>query len=67
MDAPEVTNAQFASFVKATGHVTVAERKPTREEFPGAPEENLVAGLGGLHPAGPACPARQLITAGGAM
>ncbi len=44
MDATEVTNAQFAAFVKATGYVTVAEKKPTRAEFPGAPEENLVAG-----------------------
>ena len=44
MDATEVTNEQFAAFVKATGYVTVAEKKPTREEFPGAPEENLVAG-----------------------
>jgi sulfatase modifying factor 1 len=44
MDASEVTNEQFAAFVKATGYVTVAERKPTAEEFPGAPPENLVAG-----------------------
>jgi formylglycine-generating enzyme len=44
MDATEVTNEQFAQFVKATGYVTVAERKPTREEFPGVPLENLVAG-----------------------
>ena len=44
MDATEVTNEQFAQFVKATGYVTVAERKPTREEFPDAPLENLVAG-----------------------
>ncbi|MCO4292879.1 formylglycine-generating enzyme family protein [Solitalea sp. MAHUQ-68] len=44
MDATEVTNAQFAAFIKATGYVTVAEQKPTKEEFPGAPEENLVAG-----------------------
>jgi formylglycine-generating enzyme required for sulfatase activity len=44
MDATEVTNAEFASFVKAAGYLTVAERKPTREEFPDAPEENLVAG-----------------------
>ena len=44
MDATEVTNEQFAQFVNATGYVTVAERKPTREEFPDAPEENLVAG-----------------------
>ena len=44
MDATEVTNEEFAAFVKATGYVTVAEKKPTREEFPTAPEENLVAG-----------------------
>ena len=44
MDATEVTNAEFDQFVKATGYITVAERKPTREEFPDAPEENLVAG-----------------------
>ena len=44
MDATEVTNAQFAAFVKATGYVTVAERTPRAEDFPGAPLENLVAG-----------------------
>src|SRR5436309_11670391 len=44
MDATPVTNAQFEKFVKATGYVTIAERTPTKEEFPTAPEENLVAG-----------------------
>jgi len=44
MDATEVTNKQFAEFVKATGYITVAETKPTKKEFPDAPEENLVAG-----------------------
>jgi len=44
MDRTEVTNRQFAEFVKATGYVTVAERKPTQEEFPDAPPENLIAG-----------------------
>jgi formylglycine-generating enzyme required for sulfatase activity len=44
MDSTEVTNEEFDRFVKATGYVTVAERKPTREEFPDAPAENLVAG-----------------------
>lgn len=44
MDKTEVTNAQFAAFVKATGYVTVAERTPRAEDFPGAPPENLVAG-----------------------
>jgi len=44
MDKTEVTNAQFAAFVRATGYVTVAERTPRAEDFPGAPPENLVAG-----------------------
>ena len=44
MDRFEVTNDQFAAFVRATGYVTVAERTPTAAEFPGAPPENLVAG-----------------------
>lgn len=44
MDANEVTNAEFAKFVKATGYITVAEKKPTKEEFPGARDEDLVAG-----------------------
>jgi formylglycine-generating enzyme required for sulfatase activity len=44
MDATEVTNEQFALFVKATGYVTVAERTPRAEDFPGAPPESLVPG-----------------------
>jgi formylglycine-generating enzyme required for sulfatase activity len=44
MDKTEVTNDQFARFVQATGYVTVAERTPRPEDFPGAPPENLVAG-----------------------
>jgi formylglycine-generating enzyme required for sulfatase activity len=44
MDRSEVTNEQFAVFVKATGYLTVAERVPRAEDFPGAPPENLVAG-----------------------
>jgi sulfatase modifying factor 1 len=44
MDKNDVTNAEFARFVKATGYVTLAERKPRAEDFPGAPPENLVAG-----------------------
>jgi formylglycine-generating enzyme len=44
MDATEVTNEQFARFVKATGYVTLAERVPRQEDFPTAPPENLVAG-----------------------
>lgn len=44
MDQTDVTNEQFAKFVRATGYVTIAERKPHAEDFPGAPPENLVAG-----------------------
>ncbi|MBS0578560.1 MAG: formylglycine-generating enzyme family protein [Proteobacteria bacterium] len=44
MDKTDVTNAEFAKFVEATGYITVAERKPRAEDFPGAPPENLVAG-----------------------
>lgn len=44
MDSTEVTNEQFAEFVAATGYVTVAERTPRPEDFPGAPPENLVSG-----------------------
>src|SRR5262249_51284551 len=44
MDTTEVTNAEFAAFVKATGYVTVAEKVPTPEQYPGARPEMLVAG-----------------------
>jgi formylglycine-generating enzyme required for sulfatase activity len=44
MDSTEVTNAEFARFVHATGYVTTAERTPTALEFPEAPRENLFAG-----------------------
>ncbi|BAV08035.1 Formylglycine-generating enzyme, required for sulfatase activity, contains SUMF1/FGE domain [Filimonas lacunae] len=33
IDATEVTNAQFRAFVKATGYVTTAERKPDWDEL----------------------------------
>jgi sulfatase modifying factor 1 len=52
MDRTDVTNAQFAAFVKATGYVTVAERTPRAEDFPGAPAENLVAGAVVFSPPG---------------
>ncbi len=42
MDAHEVTNAQFAAFVAATGYVTMAERAPP--PIPGAPPEMLQPG-----------------------
>ncbi len=42
MDETEVTNEQFEAFVKATGYITIAERKPTWEDLqkqspPGTP------------------------------
>jgi sulfatase modifying factor 1 len=39
-----VTNDQFASFVDATGYITVAEIAPDASSYPGAPPENLVPG-----------------------
>src|SRR5580704_1287645 len=44
MDRYEVTNEQFAKFTAETGYVTLAERPPKPEDFPGAPPENLVPG-----------------------
>jgi formylglycine-generating enzyme required for sulfatase activity len=44
MDRTEVTNREFAAFVVATNYLTVAERTPKAEDFPGASQENLVAG-----------------------
>jgi formylglycine-generating enzyme required for sulfatase activity len=44
MDVTAVTNGQFAEFVTATGYVTIAERTPTKEDFPSAPPEDLIAG-----------------------
>lgn len=44
MDVTEVTNAQFAAFVEASGYVTVAERPLDAQDYPGVPVENLVAG-----------------------
>jgi formylglycine-generating enzyme required for sulfatase activity len=44
MDKTDVTNAEFARFVAATGYVTTAERTPRAEDFPDAPSQNLVAG-----------------------
>jgi sulfatase modifying factor 1 len=44
MDATEVTNEQFARFVAATKYVTLAERKPRAEDYPGVPADKLVPG-----------------------
>lgn len=44
MDEHEVTNAQFAAFVKATGYKTVAEQELDPKDFPGVPAEKLIPG-----------------------
>jgi formylglycine-generating enzyme required for sulfatase activity len=41
IDNYEVTNEQFAKFVEATGYVTLAERPPNPEDYPGAKPELL--------------------------
>jgi len=40
----QVTNAEFAEFVSATGYLTVAERNLDPTAYPGAPPENLQPG-----------------------
>ena len=42
IDRYTVTNAEFARFVRKTGHVTVAERAPDPADYPGAKPELLV-------------------------
>src|SRR5947209_7581656 len=49
MDVTTVTNNQFRRFVKATGYVTLAERTPNAEDYPGALPELLVAGSAVFH------------------
>ena len=44
IDRTEVSNDQFAAFVKATGHVTVAERPLDPRQYPGLPPALLQAG-----------------------
>ena len=44
LDQFEVTNERFEQFARATGYLTVAERKPDPKDFPDAPPENLVPG-----------------------
>ena len=44
LQAHQVTNAEFAEFVDATGYVTVAERPLNPADYPGAPAANLQPG-----------------------
>jgi formylglycine-generating enzyme len=66
IDEHDVTNAEFAKFVEATGYVTTAERKPDWEELkkqlpPGTPKPDdsvLVAGSLVFTPTSRAMPPR---------
>lgn len=44
LDPRPITNAQFAAFVQATGHVSAAEIAPKAEDYPGADPAMLRAG-----------------------
>lgn len=44
IDRFAVTNAEFATFVEATGYVTDAEKKPTPADYPEVEPDQLVAG-----------------------
>ncbi len=44
IDVHAVTNRDFAGFVAATGHVTVAEKVPDAADYPGARPDLLFAG-----------------------
>src|SRR3954470_20120762 len=44
IDRTPVTNRQFKEFVKATGHVTFAEKPPDPKDYPGALPDMLYAG-----------------------
>jgi formylglycine-generating enzyme required for sulfatase activity len=50
MDEHEVSNSQFAAFVKATGYVTIAEQKPDLRKYPGLKKEAADGGSAVFHP-----------------
>jgi sulfatase modifying factor 1 len=54
MDRTEVTNEQFAEFVRATGYVTDAEQPLDPKEFPNVPADKLVPFSAVFQPQG--CP-----------
>lgn len=44
IDTYEITNSQFAQFVKETGYQTIAERPLSKEQFPNLPDEQRKPG-----------------------
>ena len=44
MDQTEVTNAQFAAFVRATGYQTIAEQPLSKNQFPDLPDDQRSPG-----------------------
>ncbi len=44
IDRTPVTNADFRTFVRATGYVTMAERRPDPKDYPGALQHMLKPG-----------------------
>ncbi|BFM39258.1 formylglycine-generating enzyme family protein [Synechocystis sp. LKSZ1] len=60
MDSHEITNAQFAQFVQATGYVTVAERPLSVEQFPDLSEEERQPGSVVFRPVPPDQPVTEL-------
>jgi formylglycine-generating enzyme len=52
IDRHAVTNKEFARFVRKTGYVTLAERVPRAEDYPGADPAMLVAGSSVFVPPG---------------
>ena len=62
MDKTTVTNEQFAKFVQATEYVTIAERTPTKEEFPDRAAGKSCCGICCLHAAGSRGAAQQSLS-----
>ncbi|HEY3588253.1 MAG TPA: SUMF1/EgtB/PvdO family nonheme iron enzyme, partial [Myxococcaceae bacterium] len=56
MDTTEVTNAEFKRFTDETKYVTVAERVPRAEDYPGALPDMLVPGSVAFSPPKKAVP-----------
>lgn len=50
IDTFEVTNDAFARFIEETGYLTVAERGPSRADYPNAPEKFFQAGSAVFQP-----------------